>query len=344
MTRRRSTVVLVAERAGVSIASVSRVLNGLPTMAETRAKVLAAAAELDYVPDAVARSLKVGKTDQIVLAVADAGNPAYVTMMHAVADVVAAAGYRLVLASTGDDPDDQLDLVRNLNRGYADGLILVPLRITDALLGELEATRRPVVVFGTLPEHAGVDHVRARSADGVGLALDHLHRLGRRRIAFLNGPVDTGAGTARLGGYLAAAARLGLATSAEMQVEAGDFTFAAGLLAAEELLAQATPDAVMCANDLLAVAMVKVLAKRKRRVPDDVAVVGMDNSELAELATPTLTSVDLGSARRGVLAARLMLDRLDDPTLPAQRVTVDPTLVVRDSTGTNRPSSERRRP
>lgn len=330
--KKRSTVVLVAQRAGVSIASVSRVLNGLPTSDDVRTRVEAAAADLRYVPDAVARSLKVGQTHQIVLAVADVGNPVYVAMMHAVSGVLDAAGFRLVLASTGNDPQRHIELVRSVNGGYADGLILVPLRITDELIAEVSSTRVPIVVGGTLPEHVGVDHVRALSADGVGLAADHLHERGRRRIAFVNGPVDTGPGLARRTGYLTAMGRLGLTITSESQVVADDFTFAAGLVAAEELLGQSSPDAVICANDLLAVATMKVLAARGRHVPDDVAVVGMDNSELADLATPTLTSVDLGSARRGVLAARLMLDRLDDPDLPAQRITVEPTLVVREST------------
>ncbi len=339
--RGRATVVMVAERAGVSIASVSRVLNGLPTSIDVRDNVLRAAAELDYVPDAVARSLKVGRTDQVALAVADVGNPVYVTMMHAITDVLRDAGYRLVIASTGARPDDQLGLLDSLNRGYCDGLVLIPLRFTDELIASLTATRHPVVVIGTLPAGVDLDNVRADSPAGVGLALEHLVEQGRRRVAFVNGPVDTVPGTARLSGFVHHVAALGLATSAEMQVEADDFTHDAGVVAVEELLTQATPDAIVCANDLLAVAALKVLRQRGVAVPADVAVVGMDDTDICELVVPALTSVNLGSQRRAAVAAELLLERLVDPQLPARRVTVEPTLTIRESS-LGEPSSRRR--
>jgi LacI family transcriptional regulator len=339
--RRRATVVMVAERAGVSIASVSRVLNGLPTSEDVRANVLDAAAELDYVPDAVARSLKVGRTDQIALAVADVGNPVYVSMMHAISDVLATADYRLVIASTGAKPDDQLGLLDSLNRGYCDGLILIPLRITDELIAALTATRHAVVVIGTLPPGVGLDNVRADSPAGVGLALAHLAAQGRRRVAFVNGPVDTVPGSARLSGFVQHTAELGLATSAEMQVEAGDFTYDAGVPAVEELLSQATPDAIVCANDLLAVAAIKVLRQHGVSVPGDVAVVGMDDTDICELVVPTLTRVNLGSRRRAATAAQLLLERLERPELPARIVTVEPTLTIRESSLDDQPSRHR---
>lgn len=329
--RRRTTVVMVAERAGVSIASVSRVLNGLPTTTAVRDRVLTAAAELDYVPDAVARSLKVGRTEQIALAVADVGNPVYVTMMHAITGVLAGAGYRLVISSTGADPDDQLAMLASLNRGYSDGLILIPLRISDELIDAIVASRQPVVVIGSLPPAVEIDNVRADSPAGVGLALEHLAAGGRRRIAFVNGPVDTVPGAARLSGFLEHTADLDLPTAADLQVEAADFTYAAGRPAVETLLAQATPDAIVCANDLLAVAALNVLRSRHVAVPGDVAVVGMDDTETCELTSPALTSVNLGSATRAATAAELLLDRLADRDLPARRVTVEPSLTVRES-------------
>jgi LacI family transcriptional regulator len=116
------------------------------------------------------------------------------------------------------------------------------------------------------------------------------------------------------------------------QVEAGDFTFAAGRIAGAELFERHRPDAVICANDLLAVGVMHVLAERGLTVPDDVAVVGMDDSELAELSFPPLTSVNLGSAERGRRAAELLLARIADSTRAPKRVVVQPTLSVRRST------------
>jgi LacI family transcriptional regulator len=329
---KKSTLVLVAERAGVSIASVSRVLNGQPASERVTERVRAAAAELGYVPDATARSLKVGRTEQIALAVADVGNPVYVSMMREISRVVTKAGYRLVLSSTGADPRDQIDLLAGLNRGFADGLILSPLRVPEELGAQLRASRLPIVIIGSLPPGVELDNVRADSVAGMALAVDHLAGLGRERVAFVNGPVDTVPGAARLDGYLKALTARGLHHNADAQVSAKDFTYKAGLKAAARLLEQNTPDAIVCANDLLAIAAVKVANRLGLRVPGDVAIVGMDDTDLADLANPSITSVDLGAAKRARTAAKLLLRRLEKPLAPVRQVVIEPALTIRTST------------
>jgi LacI family transcriptional regulator len=328
---KKSTLVLVAERAGVSIASVSRVMNGLPASQRVTERVRAAAAELGYVPDATARSLKVGKTEQIALAVADVGNPVYVSMMREISRVVTKAGYRLVLSSTGSDPKDQIDLLVSLNRGFADGLIMSPLRVPEELGTQLRNSRFPIVIIGSLPPGVELDNVRADSVAGMALAVNHLAEQGRERIAFVNGPVDTVPGTARLNGYLAALAARDLHENADAQVSAKDFTYKAGLLAATALLEQSTPDAIVCANDLLAIAALNVATRRGLRIPGDVAIVGMDDTDIADLANPAITSVDLGATKRAKAAARLLLRRLEKPNAPIRQIVIDPTLTVRGS-------------
>ncbi|THV27300.1 LacI family DNA-binding transcriptional regulator [Glycomyces paridis] len=329
---KKSNLALVAARAGVSVASVSRVLNGGSASEQLAKRVREAADELGYVPDASARTMRTGRTDQITLAVADVGNPVYVQMMRTVTGIVAKAGYRLVVSSTGADPKDQIDLVRSLNRGYADGLLISPLRITPDLVEALSASRLPIVVIGTLPPEVELDNVRADSATGIGLAVEHLIAQGRRRIALVNGPVDTVPGSARLAGHRAALERFGLAASDELEVTATGFTYRAGHRATARLLAQAEPDAIIGANDLLAVGALKELAAAGRRVPEDVAVVGMDDTDAAELATPSLTSVDLGSAKRAKAAAKLLIRRIEDPDAPVVRQVIAPALSVREST------------
>jgi LacI family transcriptional regulator, galactose operon repressor len=326
---RKSTLVLVAERAGVSIASVSRVMNGLPASQRVTERVRAAAAELGYVPDATARSLKVGRTEQIALAVADVGNPVYVTMMHEISRVVTKAGYRLVLSSTGGDPKDQIDLLVSLNRGFADGLIMSPLRIPEELGTQLTSSRFPIVIIGSLPPGVELDNVRADSVAGMALAVDHLAAQGRERIAFINGPVDTVPGAARLNGYRKALAARDLPDHA--QKPARDFTYQAGLVAATRLLEKENPDAIVCANDLLAIAALNVATRRGWKIPDDIAIVGMDDTDIADLANPAITSVNLGATKRAQTAARLLLRRLEKPDAPVRQVVIEPTLTVRGS-------------
>jgi LacI family transcriptional regulator len=328
------TVRTVAALAGVSIASASRVLNGLGGSPETVRKVREAARSVGYVPNAIARSLQAQRTGSLALAVADIGNPVYVEMMRAIVEVSKKAGYQLLVHATGADPVAETALLHGLARRYVDGLIMSPLRITDAHIPALTGAPVPVVVIGQLPDGVPNDNVRTDSRSGVGLAVEHLVATGRRRIAFVNGPLDTVPGNARLIGYRDALDRAGLPFDADL-VEVGDFQYAQGRMATERLLdslgVDARPDAIFCANDLIAVGALHALLAAGLRVPQDVALVGMDDTELARMSFPQISSVSLGSSERGRLAAQLLLDRLADPSLPPRRETVPPKLIIRAS-------------
>jgi len=340
MAAARATLVQVADLAGVSVASASRALNGMVASPETVAKVRAAAASLGYVPDATARSLKRGHSLQLAFAVDDVGNPVYVEMMRAIETVVSRSGYRLLVSSTGAGPADTVDLVRSLSRGYADGLVISPLRVTTELVSELQRAAVPVVVVGALPADVHLDTVLTNSARGIGLAVNHLLETGRHRIGFVNGPLDTTPGAARQRGFADAYTRAGLAADVHtVQEVAKDFTVAAGRTAALQLLDRhhdstgaITLDAIVAANDLLAFGVIHAAVELGLGVPQHLAVVGMDDTELAGVFNPGLTSVSLGSAERGRHAAELLLARLMDPKLPARRVVVEPHLVTRGST------------
>ncbi|MGP4114743.1 LacI family DNA-binding transcriptional regulator [Streptomyces sp. 4N509B] len=338
------TVVSIAERAGVSVASVSRVLNGQAARRDTAERVRRAAAELGYVPNAVARSLKDGRTRQLTFAVPDIGNPAYVAMVRAIQTVTKAAGYRLLLHSTDAVAEDELAVVRSLRDRTSDGLIICPIRVTDAHIEALTNAARPVVVIGSPPEDVPVDSVRADSVAGAAIAVRHLYATGRRRVAFVNGPPDTVPGHNRERGYRAALAECGLPYDERLVVHT-DFGIDAGTVAAERLLGlgpDERPDAIFCANDQLALGALRALHVGGLRIPDDIAVAGMDDSSLAQAAWPPLTSVDLRSSVRGRRAAELLLDRLErleqlgrDPGTDRPRhrtTTAPPRLVVRAST------------
>jgi LacI family transcriptional regulator len=183
-----------------------------------------------------------------------------------------------------------------------------------------------------VPEGTRVDNVRADSRTGVRLAIDHQYALGRRRIAMVNGPLDTVPGAARGAAYREALQDLGLPYD-ENLVQIGDFYRAEGGRAVAELLARVPDvDALMCANDLIALGALDVLRAAGRRVPEDVAVVGMDDTDLAAASWPSLTSVSLGSAERGKAAAELLLERLQGGDREPRLVTVPPELVIRAST------------
>jgi LacI family transcriptional regulator len=331
MASSRPTLISVARLAGVSVASVSRVLNGGSATPEMERRVRAAAEQLRYVPDAGARSLRAGRTQQLALAVADVGNPTYVAMMRGIESRVRASGYRLLVRSTGSDSADEVSLVETLGHRYVDGLIICPIRITHELLRALASAAAPVVVVGNLPEGSLVDNVRIDSAAGVRLAVDHLVATGRRSLGMVNGPTDTAPGARRLAGFQEAVQAAGLPAGPSAVECAADFTYAAGLAAADRLLGRFRPDAVMCGNDLLAFAVIRKLTDRGLAVPSDVSVVGMDDTDLADMHLPSLSSVSLESAARGRLAAQMLLDRIITPGLPPRQEIVTPRLVVRES-------------
>jgi LacI family transcriptional regulator len=328
----RPTLVTVARVAGVSVASASRALNGRTVTPEVRRSVLAAAEQVGYVPDAAARSLRERRTRQLAFAVADIGNPFYVTMMGGIESVTRAEGYRLLVHSTGGDPADEVSLVESMSRRYVDGLIIASIRVTDGLLRALARSASPIVVICKLPEGSLVDSVYTDNASGVELAVRHLLASGRRRLAMVNGPPETLPGEVRGRAFQEALTAAGLAVDPASIECAADFTHSAGRAAARRLLSRSQPDAVMCANDLIAVAVIRTLAEIGRRVPDDVAVAGIDDTELAEFHLPSITSVSLESAALGNRAARMLLDRITDPDLPLRREVIAPRLVVREST------------
>lgn len=346
MTSPRATLIDVAERAGVSLASTSRALHGTGASRAMVEKVRAAAAELGYSPDAAGRTLRMKKTSQIAFAVADIGNPVYVEMLAAIHGVVSPRGYRVVVMSTGDTVSSTVDLVRSMGSGFVDGLIVSPLRTGDELAREIRRAPVPVVVIGR-PFAGEVDSVSTDSAAGIGLAVEHLIALGRRRIAFVNGPLDTTPGAARQRGFDAATAASSFTAEHVATQIADDFTVSAGREAARRLLApsgrpsQQPPfDAVVAANDLLAIGVIRAADDLGLSVPDDIAVTGMDDTELGQVFKPSLTSVSLGSAERGRAAARLMLDRVESGAPRPQQVAIGPQLKVRESTGTARPTRD----
>jgi LacI family transcriptional regulator len=327
----------VAQLAGVSIASASRALTGQSASAETVKKVRAAAKKLGYVPDATARTLRLGGTRQVVFAVDDIGNPNYVAMLRAVERELGSRGIRLSVSATGRDPKQTLDLVRSLSVGVADGLIISPIRVTPELRRALEECVVPVVVIGSLDKEVAIDRVRVNSTHAVEMAVDHLVEVGRRHIAFINGPLDTNPGAARQLGFESAASSHGLSYSSGQMICADDFTAAAGLAAANKLLknirgAGEPIDAIVAANDLIGVGAISACVGAGLQVPADVAVTGIDDTEIAAVFNPPLTSVSLRAAKRGRQAAQLLLKRFEDPFRDPELLTVDPVLRIRAST------------
>lgn len=331
--QQRATIVDVAKRAGVSVGTVSRVLNHATGPSETRRKVLDAVDALGYVPNHVARSLKRRSTEQIAFVVPDIANPVYVAMAKAVQGVARDRGYRLSLISTADTRGEEEFALASLEQRRVDGVILCSLKPTSRLLHLLERAHERVCVIGRVPDEAPIDNVRVDSAAGAAMAVQHLLDAGRQAVGFINGDPDTVPATFRRQGFDRAMAHNNLEADADLAIDA-EFTMTGGYGAVDALLARKPDlDALFCANDVIALGALRRLAERGIEVPGRIAVVGMDDIELSRISTPTLSSVSLLADRRGAIAADLLFQRLtrDGDEEEAQKITVTPRLLPRES-------------
>jgi DNA-binding LacI/PurR family transcriptional regulator len=359
------TLEQVAALAGVSRATVSRVVNGSPKVSPgVRAQVERAVAKLGYVPNRAARSLVTRRADSIALVVSEPharffSEPFFAGMVRGVSAALAETGVQLLLLIAQDLPDQPRGrpggppgppgrgrLERYVVGGHVDGVLLASLHGDDPLPGTLERAGVPAVLvgrpagrggpgdrWGGPPDDQGApaSYVDADNRGGARKAVGHLARRGRRHIATITGPLDMGVGLDRLDGYREGLAAAGLA-GAEDLVELGDFTEEGGAAAMERLLGRPgrPVDAVFAASDLMAVGALRVLRAAGRRVPEDVAVVGFEDSAVSRYAQPPLTTVRQPIEEMGRQATRLLLARVAGRP-SGMHLILDVDLVVRAS-------------
>ncbi|MFJ9690637.1 LacI family DNA-binding transcriptional regulator [Kitasatospora sp. NPDC101183] len=332
----RPTVEDVAARAGVSRGTVSRVVNGSPKVsAKAREAVESAVADLGYTPNQAARSLVTSRSDVIALVVPEGferlrSEPYFADVIAGISDELASTDLQLLLTLVRTERERER-LARYLTARRVDGLILASVRQGDPLPDQLERLGLPTVLGGRRSERETLSYVHGDNAGGARSAARHLAARGRTAVATITGPLDMEAAVARLAGYREALAEAGL-TPEEALVAHGDFTEAGGYAAMRRLLAE-TPalDAVFCASDLTAVGALLALREAGRRVPEDVAVVGFDDSVIARSTEPPLTSVRQPTQSMGRLMARILIEEIAEPGRPRRQVTLPTELTVRAS-------------
>jgi DNA-binding LacI/PurR family transcriptional regulator len=316
----------VAARAGVSPATVSRVFTQPDAVAvETRQRVLAVAEEMRYAPHPVARSLARGRSGALGIVVPDIANAFSAVVTKAVQEEARRDGYALFVSGSDEQAQDEERGARAL-APQVDGLLLVSPLMSDAALRELAATV-PVVLTNRLID--GIAAVVMDATEAIGHALEHLHALGHRRIVYLSGPAGSYSNQLRVQGYRTACERLGIDA-----VELGPFNarFSAGVRAADLVLADGAT-AVLAYNDEVAVGVVNRLWDRGVRVPSDISVVGFDDTSLAEMVTPRLTTVRLPAAATGQAAVRILLDTVAGRATSKRPLVLPAELVIRSSSG-----------
>lgn len=327
----------VARLAGVSVKTVSNVLNGYPYIREaTRAKVLAAIDELGYKVNISARNLRSGRSGIIALAVPELSLPYFAQLADAV--ILAADKHTLtvLVEQTGAVKEHELTVLSGMRKHLVDGLIFAPLALGPEDV-EFPHVDFPMVLLGERIFRGPFDQVAMSNVEAARTATEHLISLGRRRIAVIGAhPADvTGTAVLRLEGYLAALREAGIAPDDELIVEAGLWHRATGAEGMRRLLdAGVAFDAVFCFNDTLALGAMHTLLRRGVGIPDDVAIVGFDNIEDAEFSMPPLTTVDPGRDQIARTAVDLLADQITtkDPGRERREVIADFEMEIREST------------
>jgi len=329
-TRIRPTIIDVAARAGVSKSLVSLVLRGSNSVSDERRRlVLEAAAELGYRPNAVARSLVRRRTNLFGIVLSDLHNPFFAEVIDGVQEAAGNEGYRTIISTIDRRALAEQRALDTLLELRVDGLILASpmfgVQSIDAASREL-----PMVLVARKSDVPHVDSVTNDDPTGARLVVDHLVALGHRRIAHIDG--GRGAGAAeRREGYEHAMRERGLGDV--VRVVPGSYTEEGGYHGVESLLAAGPlPTAIFVANDLAALGALGILAERGIRVPQDVSIVGYDNTALAAVRHINLTTVDQPRPDMGRKAVELLLERLASRRETARSVLVPPTLVVRGTT------------
>lgn len=333
-----STIYDVAERAGVSPATVSRVFSQAGRVRDTtRDRVLTAAGELDYQPNRVGSAVATQRTLMIGLVTSDIQNPYAATVARGVQDVTADEGYVSIICSTDGDPDKELQLIQEIYRRGVDGFVITPAHHggspeLDAFIQKLLLEKMPLVFIGNQQERPGISFVTSRAQDGAIQAVNHLASLGHERIAFIGGHYSDGVAVGRWLGYQEAMIANQLSICPELMVET-ELSEAGGERAMAQLLAldeQVT--AVLTVNDLVAIGAMNACAKQSISIPEDISIVGFDDIPLAQLTTPALTTVTQPAYDLGYKAAAMLLQMCQNPDMAPQHMLLHSSLVIRGTT------------
>jgi LacI family repressor for deo operon, udp, cdd, tsx, nupC, and nupG len=324
----------IAEKLGVSPATVSRALTGTGLVAEpTLSRIRDAARALNYRPNVSARNLRTQRSMAVLLVVRDVGNPFYLDILKGVEATARAAGYSVLMGNTENDPDRETEYFDMLRDGHADGMILMTGKL-PAKPGYLDdfPSNLPVVVALEVIENSSFPHVQIDNVAAAREAVRHLIGLGHRRIAHISGPVPEIMSLRRRDGYREAMAEAGLAIPAGYEPR-GDYLLHTGQDACRELFAlPQPPTAIFVANDEMAFGAIHELRRLGRDVPGDVSVVGFDDLYLSEAFYPPLTTVNQPRSDIGREAMTMLLGMLSGECVPQTPLVMPTTLRIRGTT------------
>jgi len=325
----RITVHQIAEAAGVSIGTVSNVINGSPTVREKlRHRVLSAIRSLGYQPNQLSRGLRLNRTNIIGMIVPDITNPFFPSVVRGAEDIAYESSHRLILCNTDNDPQKEASYLNDLQSFLPAGLLIIPA--VDSTVSSKD-NGVPTVCLDRLPDGWKGDFVVVANYQGAYDAAKHILRMGHRQIAVICGPFHLTNARERLEGFRSALREARISMAPEY-IQQGRFDRASGYTAAIRLLRLVPrPTAIFVANDLMALGALTAVRECKLTCPEDVSIVSFDGLDITEFSDPALTAVYQPGYQLGQAAARLLLKRIGGWTGPPQKVVMATELKVRNS-------------
>ena len=328
----RVTLAQVADEVGVSVMTVSNVLNGRPGASEaTRKRIKKVADRLGYTPNSAARNLKGGHTGLIGVVTLDLTTQYALEIVRGIADELADAELEVLISASYQDAIREYDRVDFLSRGVVDGIVLVAPVLADRTIQLLKERGRPFIVVDPRQLDVKVPRVVVDNYGGMREAAQHLIDLGHKKIAFLRGAPDFESSATRYSGFVDAMKLAGLDTSAKLVAEC-DFTYAFGFKAATQIIKKEHPTAIVCGADVLALGAVDAARALGLSIPDDMSVIGFDDLPQATHSFPGLTTVRQPLHDMGQVAARALLGQIDGTAPLMERMQMPTSLVVRGTT------------
>ncbi|MDI6604363.1 MAG: LacI family DNA-binding transcriptional regulator [Thermoanaerobacteraceae bacterium] len=328
-----ATIKDVAREANVSIATVSRVLNNSAVVTdETKQRVLDAIKKTGYKPNALARSLKIQKTHTIGVVIPDISSTFYPEVVRGVEDVASMYDYNIFLCNTDQDENKEMNYIEILREKQIDGLIFMGNIIRDTVMEVFMSMKAPVVLAGTQDKELKLPNVNIDNKKAAYDAVKYLTSLGHKKIGMITGPkTDPIGGMLRLEGYKEALKKAKIRYKSELVVE-GNFKVKQAYLSMLKLLEQKV-DAVFAASDEMAVAAINAIFDSGLKIPDDIHVVGFDNTYLSYMFRPTITTIQQPAYDIGAISMRLMIKILSKKPIDELHVVLPHHLIIRESTG-----------
>lgn len=321
----------VANKAGVSIQTVSAIINGKPGIThETTARVQSVIKELGYRPYTIARSLRTGQTQTIALIVSDIYNPSFSTIASAAEDVAHSFGYNLIIYNTHDNPEREAIYINKVAQAWMDGVIIAPIGDQTTGLETLRNEAIPAVAIDRIPKGYEGPSVTFNNFKAGQVAARHLLELGHCAMAHISGPMNLHISQERLDGFVAEIDRQ---CAQPVAVQTGDWTCASGYSAMKSILnGKDRPTAVFTANDRMAIGAMQAICDSGLAVPADISIVGVDDIEVSAFQTPPLTTVRQSFPEMASICVHLLIDLLQRKTPEQTQIVIEPNLVIRKST------------